>query len=152
ETDGEPRRVTARYGWDVAVRKAPSGGAEYALFVYRFDGPVDQEFVPEIPSSYTDTDTGMLRRGRARVIESNGRDYLQVQGDMAAPLDVGSWVLAEDAVAPVRVRRKVAADDGDEDRWELEAPPMRIQTVNGKPLAVPIRNGANFWYLPSSFE
>ncbi len=140
-----------RYGWDVAIRRGPNGQAQYCLFVYRFDGPKESNFVPEIPKNESDPRHGMLRLGRVsvRYVSSRRRFFLDDPSpntDEARAIQAGVYLLPEYGNAPVKVLRAVMIDGTK--RWELDAPPVG-NDGNGNPQI--LVGDVKVIYMPSSY-
>lgn len=138
-----------RYGWEMAFRRTPDGQVQYATFVYRFDGP-DEEFLPEIPGQ-GDESEGMLRKDRARVVydKAQNRFLLETRtSGLGQSIEPGTWILPVEGTNPIRVRREVEYNG--RDVWELEGPPMTVETGNNrnKGMAKPMLGGVDFWYVP----
>ena len=143
--------VVPQYGWEVAIRKGPSDQAQYCLFVYRFDGPKEVSFLPEIPNSEGDTRHGMLRMGRVSVqyIQSRRRFFIDDptgSSDISNAIQAGAYLLPENGNAPVKVLRSVLVNGTK--RWELDAPPVGTDK-NGNPQIM--MGDVNVFYMPSSY-
>jgi len=137
-----------QYGWEVCIRKGVNGQPQYCLFTYRFDGPRDTQFVPDIPSSPGKTDEGMLRLATARVEYDRARQHFYlspIDADLENAIDKGAYLLPEDGIAPLKVVRFVEGIG-----WELEAPPTAINS-DGE-LELLINQNVEFWYLPNQIE
>ncbi len=137
-----------QYGWEVCIRKGANGQPQYCLFTYRFDGPRDTLFVPDMPSSPGKMDEGMLRLATARVEYNRARQHFYldpVDTDLEAAIDKGAYLLPEEGIAPLKIVRYVEGLG-----WELEAPPTTIDD-DGE-LELLINQNVEFWYLPSQIE
>ena len=140
-----------QYAWDVAIRRGPNGQAQYCLFVYRFDGPKESKFMPEIPKNESDPRHGMLRLGRVSVqyVTSRRRFFIDdppPNTDESRSIQAGSYLLPENGNAPVKVLRAVMIDGTK--RWELDAPPVG-NDGNGNPQI--LVGDVKVIYMPSSY-
>lgn len=142
-----------RYGWDMCFRKTIDGFVQTCLFVYRFDGPQQYNFLPDFPDSFGRLNQGMLRVGRGRVQPEDGK-YLLVNPnlELQKALDRGVWLLPVEGNAPVKVRRIIRAEDRDssENAWELDSPPMATDD-NGDVIEL-INQDVQFWYMPLEID
>lgn len=137
-----------RYAWEVSVRKGRNGQAQYCLFLYRFDGPKDEEFHPLIPQGLR-LDDGMLREGTFSVVFNQSRRRFFVEdptgGTERAAITAGTYLLPSDGSGPVKVLRSVTIDG--KRFWELDAPPTR---VNASGELDYLTGSYQYWYLPLS--
>jgi len=140
-----------RYAWDVLVRQGRSGQAQYCLFLYRFDGPADEEFTPDTGTN--ETRDGMLRRGDFSVTFDRDRQRFVLRDptgrEERRAMQAGVYLLPVEGSAPVQVVRRVRLRDDDNDRvvWELDAPPTRVEEDGEVELLL---GNEEYWYMPLS--
>ncbi|MFG0330836.1 MAG: prepilin-type N-terminal cleavage/methylation domain-containing protein [Phycisphaerales bacterium] len=133
-----------KYAWDMLVRRSTAGQVQYALFIYRFEGPEGQPFIPDIPANQTPSRTeGMLREGQGRVTYDDQTNlfYLEARGDAGQALDRGVYVMPRQGASPLKLRRFVEGIG-----WELDAP---VLDINGQPQT---SGNLDFYYMPTEIE
>jgi len=140
-----------KYGWDMVVRNTLSGNPQYCLFVYRFaGGPRGAVFHGDPVDSWNSWDQGMVRLGKAVLVQDKNRFYLvQPSDDLEDALKSGTYILPCYGVAPVKIRRRVE-DDINGVRWELESPPLEIDEDGNMVLygGGAFSTHAEYYYIP----